>query len=331
MPSKKRLLRERRIAYETQLRREVKSERTLDSYRWVLDRSFNALEERGLEINPATIAEKEIDFLSREFYSGREEYKRWQLSIFDGFLKYNGNGIVAELRIGWPRSMRVNVNWLEPWEAMLVKQEAKGVEKVIVHLELDLCMRRVEVVRLTPKSFHGSVVDIHGKGRNGGKWRTVNTHRDTKEIVGWMMMERRRLIQRARVRTPSVPIPEEMIIWQIGERLSGYAEKGTGIDKILRGLKDRCETLYDRPFDFTNHTFRRTGGRMLWKAGVPLETIKDILGHESIDQTVKYLGLNIDDQKEAMDLYAQYQDSIICPENGIFEEGPGVGSGPKEI
>ena len=180
-------------------------------------------------------------------------------------------------------------------------------------MELDLLMRRIEVVRLPPQNFHGNVVEIHDKGRYGGKWRTLNIHRDTRDIGGWMMMERRRLIERGRARNPSVEIPDQFIVWQREEQLSGFSEKGTGVDRILKGLKDRCETLHDRPLDFSNHTFRLTGGRMMWKAGVPLEAIKDTLGHESTDHTVTYLGLNIDDQVETMDLYAQYQDTIICP------------------
>lgn len=42
--------------------------------------------------------------------------------------------------------------------------------------------------------------------------------------------------------------------------------------------------------EFTNHDLRRTFGRTAWFAGVPLETIKDMLGHEDTKTTVLNLG-----------------------------------------
>ncbi len=54
-----------------------------------------------------------------------------------------------------------------------------------------------------------------------------------------------------------------------------------------------------------------------------------VLGHGPVDQTVKYLRLNLDDQQEAMDLFAQMQDDIMCPENGIFGAKPEVVRAPK--
>ena len=69
---------------------------------------------------------------------------------------------------------------------------------------------------------------------------------------------------------------------------------------------------------------------MLWKAGVPIETICVILGHEDIRTTIKYLGLSLDDQDEAMHLASEYEKSLMLPEKvkrGLSQRE----SGPKEI
>jgi len=247
----------------------------------------------------------------------------------EGFLKFNGNHIVSELRIDWPVTSRKNVNWLSPEDALIVKRQAEGIERVLVHLEMELGLRRTEVRRLTPQSFNGEVVHVLGKGRQGSKPRTVRFHRDTRSIVEWMPQERQRMIEEAILRNPRAQIPEEFDIWQRGGRIGDYGD--TAMDNILKGLRNRLEVKYGRPFVFSNHTLRRMGGRMLWKAGAPLETIKDILGHESTDQTVKYLGLNLDDQAESMDLLAKYEKSLECPKKGTFEEQPVSVSGPNEI
>jgi integrase len=48
-----------------------------------------------------------------------------------------------------------------------------------------------------------------------------------------------------------------------------------------------------------HHTLRRTGGRLMWLAGVPIETIATIYGHESTEITLRYIGVNLSDQAKA--------------------------------
>lgn len=45
----------------------------------------------------------------------------------------------------------------------------------------------------------------------------------------------------------------------------------------------------------TPHVLRRSFGRHLWDMGVPLETIRDLYGHSSLDTTIQYLGLGQQD------------------------------------
>ena len=59
-------------------------------------------------------------------------------------------------------------------------------------------------------------------------------------------------------------------------------------------------------FHFSNHTLMRTFGRHLFKTDVPVETISKFLGHESTVETLKYIGVNIDDMDEGMIKMAQY-------------------------
>jgi integrase/recombinase XerD len=52
---------------------------------------------------------------------------------------------------------------------------------------------------------------------------------------------------------------------------------------------------------FSHHTLRRIYGRSLYKAGVKIETIAELLRHESIDQTREYLGIRLDDMQAAQE------------------------------
>ena len=49
------------------------------------------------------------------------------------------------------------------------------------------------------------------------------------------------------------------------------------------------------------HDLRRTGARVAWKAGVPIEQISLALGHESIETTSLYLGIERDWEKQPAD------------------------------
>ena len=57
-----------------------------------------------------------------------------------------------------------------------------------------------------------------------------------------------------------------------------------------------------------------TGGRMMYKAEVPIERISKILGHRDVKTTIEYLGLNIDDMSEDLEQYAQYMQDPVEPE-----------------
>ncbi len=329
MPNSIRRFRAKRDEYLTAKKRSGICDNTIKSYRYELDRSFEALDKAGKQTATNLIGPDDIDFLMTEGYSGSAGNRRWRLSILETFLEWCGNRVVSKMMLGWPQDMRTNVDWLEPEEAKALKSSVEGMARVVVHLELDLLMRRIEVRRVMCHDFGGAYVNVLGKGRNGGKWRTVHYSRDTKEIIGEWLLERRKIVARARKKNPSVSDPGNLLIYERGGELHAYGD--TAIDKIVCGTRVRMEELYGRAFTFSNHTLRRTGGRMMFRAGVPLATISNIMGHESVAQTIKYLGINLDDQADAFDLVSQYEKALSAPQRGILTPKPVTCSGPKEI
>lgn len=89
--------------------------------------------------------------------------------------------------------------------------------------------------------------------------------------------------------------PEELFIWSRRGSMHPYAERGSGWDKrVIQPVRDATG------IHFGNHTLRRTFGRTMFQAGVKLETIAKLMGHESTATTIDYLGLNMDDMSVAM-------------------------------
>lgn len=109
-------------------------------------------------------------------------------------------------------------------------------------------------------------------------------------------------IAKARRKNPTVVVPDALLICERAGQLHAY--KRSFVDKVMA----RVSTKLGRKF--TNHTLRRTFGRLLWLAGVPLKTIKEILGHEDTKTTILHLGLNMDDKADAMSKLADYTDAL---------------------
>jgi len=96
-------------------------------YRRELLKMLSALEAEGMGCTPSQIGEKEIEWLINTRWSGLSaKTKRWYLSILNGLLKRHRNTTISDMQLGWPRSQRVNVEWLTPEEAVILMDAAVG-------------------------------------------------------------------------------------------------------------------------------------------------------------------------------------------------------------
>jgi len=206
---------------------------------------------------------------------------------------------------------------------MTVKNASKDIERVIVTLELDLRMRRIEMLRLKVSDFSSgriNSINLLGKGRYGGKPRMINWHPDTPGALEEYLELRDNEIKKARKKNPSAEIPPNLLIYEKGGKLNVY--KKSAIENYLNSLGERAG------FHFSNHDLRRTCGRMMFRAGVPIEIIARKFGHSDTRTTMRYLGLDFEDLSAAEDLYAKYQASLYFPKMeriGVSQELSGQG------
>ncbi|MEI6795616.1 MAG: site-specific integrase [Methanomassiliicoccales archaeon] len=306
--------------YLARLEKEKRAPKTITEYRRLIVHATHALEVAGLEPSPKKIGEEEIDYLRNELYAHLEPVVgRRQLAIIGTYLKWHGNIIVEHMKIAWPQDMRIHADWLRPMDAVNLLDHAKGMERIIVHLELCLGLRRVEVLRLKMQDLRLGHLDVLGKGTCGGKPRSVPMHRDTMAELAYYMQLRNMQIAEAQARDPNVTIPVSLLIYRKGSRLLPYHKNS--IDNRLGELSERIG------LKFGNHTLRRTFGRIAYYSGAKVATISAIMGHESEAQTMRYLGIEMDQMAEAMDMMSQYTDALKKG-NSVLASGNG---GPKEI
>ncbi len=111
---------------------------------------------------------------------------------------------------------------------------------------------------------------VWGKGRSGGKWRTVPLSK-----IAW---------------TELLPFVEGK---RPEDRILPWALVTLQLD--VRTAARRAGLVA------STHDLRRSFGRVAFKdAKVPLTTIQKIYGHASIDTTIRYLGLNLDDMTDGI-------------------------------
>jgi integrase len=291
------------------IKKEKRAKVTEDGYRWLIRKANRRMIELGLEANPKKWDEETVLLIRDHVFADiRPSVARREMSVLSTYAQFHGNPIIKDMQLEWPQDDRTNVSWLSPTQAIAVQETAQGIERMVVHLELNLGLRRVEVLRLKVRDFGLGYVNVLGKGRMGGKPRTLAFHPNTLSEINVFHAMREAEIAKARAKDPSVTVPDALLVYEMKGRLHAY--KRLAVDKMLARVSERTG------LEFTNHTLRRTFGRTAWLAGVPLETIKEMLGHEDTKTTVLYLGLNMDDQADAMKKIGEFQSAVNYGKNG---------------
>lgn len=206
------------------------------------------------------------------------------------------NNPSGNAHIQFQADTRPHVDWLSPEQARQVLESdmVTPTQHLVIILAMCMGLRKVEIARLKLQDINldGQYITVTGKGRAGGKLRLVPFH------VRFLPALDRYLGIRGKIHLKTVfDMPPELLVWY--DRHTGTARpyeavKGSGLDCMVRQASRSIGVK------FSAHTLRRTFGRLLWLSGVPVVTIAKILGHSSTEQTLEYIGANLDDMTLAM-------------------------------
>lgn len=277
--------------------------RTISFYRENVRAVLHIMDVNGLHTMPREIDADDVWTLLNAMAGMRLAVatRRGYISALKKYCGHYDNHVIDGMNIRWPQDCRPKVDWLTPEETrILLGCEKTILQELVVHLELCMGMRRVEVVRLRMEDIHDDDADPYitaiGKGVQGGKFRKIPFARDTRDILDRYIAHRNGQIASARARFPaSTVVPDNLVLWLKAGRLNAYSEEGWGLDKVVVDPLKRTTGIR-----FSNHTLRRTFGRTLWRAGISIDTISMIMGHESTEQTRRYIGTDMDSMQAAM-------------------------------
>ena len=209
-------------------------------------------------------------------------------------MKKSDNRSFEDIRVVYPTDIRPHVDWLTLDEALkLIRAELPPLERIIIVLGLCQGLRRVEMTNLRVSVIHeeGQYITVLGKGTGGGKFRSVRFHPIFHSVfLGWMET-RTVLAHKCRDDVSD----NALLVYIKGESLRAYSTEY--MTAKVKCISDRMGVK------FSAHTLRRTFGREMYHSGVRIETIAKIMGHSSTEMTLRYIGVNLDDQTVAMNQF----------------------------
>lgn len=304
MASKKDAFRRAMATYLGGCRRRGLSDKTVRTYAWALRTVHRALVEADLVKGPTTFGESQA--LTAYEALNRSPMAMQCLSVF---LNSHGNDVLKRMGLLRPQGPPTRVRWLDldKGEDLVVYDTAMQMGppwSTLVHLELRLLFRRISCQRARLSHFGPHQVIVHGKGIHGGKLYAVSPHADTTRVLQQHEAWRREKVDLARrFGWDEEAIPDYLFLANHHGDLGPY-HSGTVFDEWLQEVERESGIRIGG-----HHTLRRTGGRKLWMAGVRLETVSEILGHEGLDMTIRYLGIRISDMAKAQERLAEYEES----------------------
>lgn len=300
MPSKERNLDAALEKFLETRRKKRRAEQTIKGYAWMIRKVNRALTEAGYEAHPTRWTEATVNFLLDDLYSESQPgVARREVSVLNCYLQVHGNNVIQEMELEWPEDGRVRVHWLTPQDARRIEQEARGLERIVIHLELRIGLRRVEVLRLRVQDIMTGQFNILGKGKRGGKWRSNPFDPSTLSELSYFFQLRDMEIAKARAKDPRSEAPDNLLIYERGGRL--YPYQRTAVDELVQAVSERTGV------PCTNHVLRRQFAKELRLSGVPVSTISELLGHSDEKTTRLYLGIDMDDKSNAMAQAARFR------------------------
>jgi integrase len=249
--------------------------------RWELDRVPDLLQKVGatpVALTPVMYGPQHVRALHDHLEWGRNTLLL-HFAALRQFLRWAGNP-VADHRHVWslPSGDSSRRRWLTKDQLTELFQAASPRARLLIALEGFNGLRRIEVLRLQVRdvSLSEGLLNVLGKGRMGGKWRQIPLH-----TLARSELERSVVGKTLAEKVLPLSASGADLLLQSAAIYAHFPEKGVCV---------------------SHHDLRRTFGRIAHEAGMDLIQLKNLYGHNSLEQTVHYVGLDVTKMREGLDL-----------------------------
>lgn len=219
-----------------------------------------------------------LDYLRRYASATQASYAKALLL----FLRWNGNQNVEHFRLRL-RVTRSRVDWLTVEETSTIITSAPDLwTRTMEILFAYTGIRLSELAYLRMTDMHEDHIVVIGKG---SKARKIPVTAQFWEALRPYMEWRRTIESPLFMCHPASG----------GQPIGPYTKDG-----IRTAIRNHQEQIGRH---LSPHTFRRSYGRHLYKAGMPLQEIQRLYGHASLAVTIAYLGINDEDLATSIQKY----------------------------
>jgi len=238
--------------------------------------------------------------------------KSWYWNILKNFLEYSGNTDLRKIKFNIGNVKDREVYWLDIDQCQKVREAVENMREdymMIYHLGRDLGLRRCEMRWIEKEDVHQRTQNFIIPGKYD-KQRIVPFHPLSAEYLQSWKVKREEMMKSARNYNEEVEEPSTLLMWQRFSRVGNMGK--TTMDKRLADIEERSGVEING-----FHTLRRTFAREIYNSGIRLKTIRDLLGHESIEVTERYIGIQEDKKREALSIAHQDQMNVRTPSDGV--------------
>lgn len=184
------------------------------------------------------------------------------------------------------RENNVRLRYLEKEEIIKLIEACSGNLKAIVTVALFTGMRKAEILNL--------------------QWRNINIEHGIIYLLETKNGERREVLMHDIVKKAIVGVPKHPNSQYVFCKKNGNPYKS--IRNIFDAALKKCGII-----NFRFHDLRHTFASQLVMSGVDLKTVQELLGHKSIEMTLRYSHLSPDHKKRAIDVLGFGMDTIWTP------------------
>ena len=299
VPDKVRWWTERAEEYIEEKRGEDEvTETWLERIVWDIGRTPDLFKRVGIvpSPSPSEVTVEQVRRLKEELGWNRSTLASY-FSALRPFLRWSGNP-VAEKRAAWglPSGDATHRRWVEAQDLAALYNASQGAERVLISLEAFNGMRRIEARRLRVRDVDlpGMRLRVHGKGRHGGKYRTIPMTGTTYAVMSdWVVGKR----------------PDEYILPGQLMKTEGMPLSENACDNLLRRAAKRAGLTVK----VSGHDLRRTFGRVAFRAGMSIVDLKAFYGHKDLSMTTHYLGIEEDHIREGLKAFEERMAPLLSP------------------
>lgn len=279
------------------------TDRTIEYYGECVKKAFEIMKKTPLDVTSDDIrlymVKRQLEDKVSNVTVNNE--RRALSSLFDWMQKEEIRLKNPMIKIDAVKEIKKRKHAFTEYEIEIMRTSLKNTkDKAIFEVLVSSWARVSEVAQIRLDELEGDKVTVHGKGQ---KERIVYLNARAIVAIQNYMKDRKDdnpflFPKRLSITGDKRGNPAEW--YKNPEYVDKEEHIGAGTIEHMVRMLGRKNGIQAHP-----HKFRRTGATMALQAGMPIEQVSRILGHESIDTTQIYLDIKDKDVKNAFEKYAR--------------------------